>query len=61
MYKCILCGNFTGFIVWTSSRYFPREKLIEKLNLHDDKLGKIKIKRKGYPVCMACYQRLKEE
>ena len=55
--KCNICGCSPGpFFVWSSSRNFPREKLLKKY-----KENKLKIKSilEGVPVCFKCYEDLK--
>ncbi len=55
--RCFCCGNQTLFFVWTSSRNFPREKLIKKENIKDKKMIK-SISDDGYPCCWACRKEL---
>jgi len=45
--------------VWTSSRYFPREKLIKMKRIKDK--GEKRNIYNGVEVCMSCYNQLIEK
>jgi len=56
-HQCKLCGKQTLFYVWTSSRVFPRQKLIKAKELKNrSELDKL---NQGYPVCFWCLEELK--
>jgi len=56
---CCICGCLTGFFIWTSSRNFPRMKVMDKLNLKPSK-STINRFKDGDTVCLSCYNDLKE-
>ena len=60
-HRCVVCDRESTFIIWSSSRNFPRKKLAEKLGIGYNKKNRLKMVRIGYPVCMKCYNKLKEE
>ena len=47
--RCCVCGTETIFIIWSSSRDFPRKELSEKTGIPERIL-----KYKGRPVCFKC-------
>ena len=64
-HKCRLnlssnCLGYTGFFIWSTSRNFPRDKLIKIMGLkHKDDLNKLN--NDGYPICFACFNELKRK
>ena len=60
MHECYMCKCKPGpFFVWSSSRNFPREKLIDKFNIIDKKYIK-DLRSDGFKVCYGCLNKLKE-
>ena len=59
-YQCKVCGNNTIFFVWSSTRGFPREKLIELVGKKQSKRWKKGILNGtiGVPVCFKCAAKL---
>jgi len=58
--KCYVCKCNPGpFYVWTTSRHFPREKLIATLDL-SDKYTMNDLSAEGKKVCFKCYEELKD-
>jgi len=56
--KCSICGCNPGpFFVWSSTRNFPREKLMSDVK---DK-HQVKMILEGVPVCYACYDKLSND
>ena len=58
--KCYCCREQTGWFVWTTDRYFPRDKIIEKMNIKG-KQPLNHLKYGGYPVCYKCLNELRKE
>ena len=56
--QCYCCGLNTIFYVWTSSRNFPREKLVEVMNIDGITKKSILIDNEGKPICYGCYNEL---
>ena len=56
--KCSLCGTTTIFYVWTTSGIFPREKFPGYNEMTP--MQKLFLKRVGYPVCFACFNKIKQ-
>ena len=55
--KCGLCGCYPGpFYVWSSSRNFPRNKLVKQ---HKKDRQYIKTLNEGIMVCYKCFNELK--
>ena len=57
-HQCKMCGKYTIFYIWTTSRHFPIRKFLEKI----PKKEKLSIKRQlpeGLPVCFKCYEELR--
>jgi len=60
LHRCNFCNCDPGaFFIWTSSRNFPRDVLIEKHNIVDKKYIK-SIKTDGFKMCYGCFNKLKE-
>jgi len=57
---CYLCKNKTIFYVWSTSRDFPIEKLIEYKNLKS-KYEVAEVSREGQPICFKCLEELKNK
>ena len=57
--KCFVCDRGTIFYIWTTSRNFPIGKLIKKNGITDKRTIKI-IQKQGYPVCIGCFNNLKD-
>jgi len=57
--RCYMCGIDTIFYVWSTSRNFPREKLIEAKKLKT-KAQKASISEDGQVVCFKCLKELRE-
>jgi len=55
--RCRLCGINTLFYVWSTSRPFPTEKLIEQLNITSKEM-KRDIRKGGWAVCYKCREKL---
>ena len=56
-HRCKVCGNETIFFTWTTSRIFPREKLIDFLGIRDGTVIK-DMEKNGWPVCFNCRNKL---
>lgn len=56
--QCSICGIDTIFYIWTSSRNFPREKLVEIINADESTKKSIIKGLEGRPVCFSCYNKL---
>jgi len=57
---CNVCGNLTGFFVWTSSRNFPINKMC-KVTGEEFNKDTIKKYKSGHVVCFDCYDKIKSE
>ena len=57
---CYLCKNKTIFYVWSTSRDFPIEKLIEYKNLKS-KYEVAEVSREGQTICFKCLEELKNK
>lgn len=57
--ECFICKNKTIFYVWSTSRRFPKEKLIKYKDCKT-KLEKARIAIEGQPVCFGCLEELKK-
>jgi len=57
---CMICGNKTLFYVWTTTRNFPMDRLLKKMNI-TEKREIERLKLNGREVCYKCYDELKEE
>ena len=55
---CYCCGSLTGFYIWSTSRHFPRDKLIDNMNIDSNKLKRKEICANGVSVCFSCYNDL---
>ena len=54
---CKVCNNrISIFYIWTSDRYFPLDRLIEKLNISKNEIRDFV---EGMPVCISCYKKLR--
>ena len=61
--ECFVCGAVNPMFIWSSSRHFPRDVLIETLcNLHPTvtKQEVFKILKDGVPVCVSCRRVINE-
>jgi len=58
--ECCVCKRRTIFFVWSSTRYFPRLALLEKIGkkLSKSKKENILIGREALPVCYKCAREL---
>lgn len=54
---CEVCGQETMFYVWSSSRDFPREKLIHD-NMADYVRKGLLNGTMGLPICMKCAKKI---
>jgi len=56
--NCYLCKMKTIFYIWSTSRDFPINSLMEKIN-NKTKQMEMSFKYEGVPVCFNCYKELK--
>jgi len=57
---CYLCKNKTIFFIWSTSRNFPRDKLIKAKKLSTRyEIGLIN--KGGVPVCFSCFHKLNKK
>lgn len=54
---CKICNNRTIFFVWSSTRDFPVEKLLDEKDLKVEKEG-LKKGRIAFPICYKCAKEL---
>jgi len=60
IHRCQVCGKDPGvFFYWTTSRTFPRDKLISYLNITNKQTIRA-INNDGYKVCEECRRKLDE-
>jgi hypothetical protein len=60
--QCGLCGFETIFFIWSSTREFPRENLLDSMpNLTEYDRKKLLSGLSGIPICYDCVKKLKEE
>lgn len=60
IHRCSICGSDPGvFYIWTTSRNFPRQKMIETLKI-ESKAEKHEIAVDGKVVCLGCLELLKK-
>lgn len=52
---CMMCKRETMFYIWSSSRYFPRDKLMDWLNKNGNSHISKELVEEGVPICFACY------
>jgi len=58
--KCYICNQeCSPFFIWTSSRVFPRDKLLS-VHKNIDKLT-YKVINEGVAVCFKCFNELKNK
>ncbi len=55
--SCYKCGFKTIFFVWSSTRGFPRELLIDKTTTEFEERGLL-CGRIGVPVCLDCAKKM---
>ena len=56
---CYMCGSLTGFYIWSTSRNFPRNKMMIIKDVKD-KFTRNKICVDGETVCFQCFNELLE-
>jgi len=56
--RCCVCSFNTIFYLWSSSRNFPKNKLLRKLKPEKILMKELFI---GKPICLWCYEEIKNE